>query len=157
MSGHDANPIFLIKKIKVRRPEHSLIPHPPRFNNISYLPKPPPPPYPPPPSKWTSYVYHPLLIRSFQYSMIITKGRFSPGRVKEGLRLNFYCELKHLLISLFLSPFISPYLPPKISKSFEIYLSEISSCSVTLKKTDETVLMVCKITNIFDEIFKIYT
>ena len=76
---------------------------------------------------------------------------------KEGLKLNSQCELKHLLISLFLFLLISPYLPPKISKFFDIYLSEISSYSVTSKKTDITVLMVCKVYSIFDEIFKICT
>ena len=54
---------------------------------------------------------------------------------KEGLRYNSYCELKHLLIFLFLFVLISTYLPPKISKFFYI----------TSKKTDETVPMVCKV------------
>ena len=52
---------------------------------------------------------------------------------------------------------ISPYLPKEISKFFDICLSEISSYSVTSKKTDETVLMVCKLNSIFDAIFKTYT
>ena len=56
MSGHGANPIFFNKKIKIGRPEHSLTPHPPTFDNISFLPYPPTPP-----SKWMSYVYHPNL------------------------------------------------------------------------------------------------
>ena len=30
MSGDGANPIFFNKKIKIRYPEHSLAPHPPR-------------------------------------------------------------------------------------------------------------------------------
>ena len=38
MPGHGANPIFLIKKIKIGRLEHSLTPHPPTSNNISFLP-----------------------------------------------------------------------------------------------------------------------
>ena len=42
MSGHGANPIFFNKKIKIGRPEHSLTPHPPTSNNISFLPYPPP-------------------------------------------------------------------------------------------------------------------
>ena len=33
----------LIKKIKIGRPEHSLTPHPPTSDNISFLPSPPPP------------------------------------------------------------------------------------------------------------------
>ena len=37
---------------------------------------------------------------------------------------------------------------------FDIYLSEISSHSVTSKKTKQTVQMVCKVNSIFDEIFK---
>ena len=37
---------------------------------------------------------------------------------------------------------------------FDIYLSEISSHSVTSKKTNQTVQMVCKVNSIFDEIFK---
>ena len=41
MSGHGANPIFFNKKIKIGRPEHSLTPHPPMSNNISFLPYPP--------------------------------------------------------------------------------------------------------------------
>ena len=50
MSGHGANPIFFNKKIKIGRPEHSLTPHPPTSNNLSFLPYPPPtPPHPPPP------------------------------------------------------------------------------------------------------------
>ena len=51
----------------------------------------------------------------------------------------------------------SPSLPQKISKFFDIDLSEISSYSVALKKTDETVQIVCKVICIFDEIFKMYT
>ena len=51
----------------------------------------------------------------------------------------------------------SPSLPQKISKFFDIDLSEISSYSVALKKTDETVQIVCKVISIFDEIFKMYT
>ena len=45
VSGHGANTIFLIKKIKIKieRPEHSLTPHPPTSDNISFLPYPPPP------------------------------------------------------------------------------------------------------------------
>ena len=55
VSGHGRNPIFFNKKIKMGHPEHSLTPHPPTSDNISFLP------YPPSPlSKWTSYVYHPL-------------------------------------------------------------------------------------------------
>ena len=38
MSCHDANPIFFNKKIKIGHPEHSLNPHAPTFNNISFLP-----------------------------------------------------------------------------------------------------------------------
>ena len=38
MSGHGGNPIFFDKKIKVGRPEHSLIPHLPTSDNISFLP-----------------------------------------------------------------------------------------------------------------------
>ena len=56
MSDHVANPISLIKKRKIGRPEHSLTPHLSTFDNISFLPYPLPPPF----SKWKSYVYHPL-------------------------------------------------------------------------------------------------
>ena len=40
ISGHGANPIFFNKKIKIGRPEHSLAPHPPSFDTISFLPYP---------------------------------------------------------------------------------------------------------------------
>ena len=44
MSGHDPNPIFFNnKKMKIGRPEHSLTPHPPASDNISFLPYPPTP------------------------------------------------------------------------------------------------------------------
>ena len=44
ISGHGANPIsFNKKKIKIERPEHLLTPHPPKSNNISFLPYPPTP------------------------------------------------------------------------------------------------------------------
>ena len=43
MSGHDPNPIFFNKKMKIGRPEHSLTPHPPTSDNISFLPYPPTP------------------------------------------------------------------------------------------------------------------
>ena len=44
MSGHEANPIFFNKNnIEIRRPEHSLIPHPPTSGYISFLPRPPTP------------------------------------------------------------------------------------------------------------------
>ena len=56
MSGHGRNPIFVNKKIKIGRPEHSLTPHPIRPITSHFCLTPPPPP----PSKWTSYVYHPL-------------------------------------------------------------------------------------------------
>ena len=46
MSAHRANPIFINKKIKIGRPEHSLIPHPPTSDNISFLPYRLPPPSP---------------------------------------------------------------------------------------------------------------
>ena len=39
MTGHGTNPIFFHKKIKIGRPERSLTPHPPTFDNISFLPK----------------------------------------------------------------------------------------------------------------------
>ena len=48
----------------------------------------------------------------------------------------------------------------KIPNSFDIYLSEISSYSVTSEKTDKTLKtaqMMRKVNSIFDEIFKIYT
>ena len=38
----------LIKKIKIGRPKHSLTPHPPTSDNISFLPYHPPPASPPP-------------------------------------------------------------------------------------------------------------
>ena len=44
MSDHGANPIFLNKKIKIGRLKHSLTPHLPTSNNISFSPYPPPPP-----------------------------------------------------------------------------------------------------------------
>ena len=45
----------------------------------------------------------------------------------------------------------SPSLPQKISKFLDIDLSEISSYSVALKKTDdETTQIVCKVISIFD-------
>ena len=54
MSGHDTNPIFFNKKIKIGRPINSLNPHPLASDNMSFLP------YSfHPLSKWTSYVYHP--------------------------------------------------------------------------------------------------
>ena len=40
MSGHGANPIFIIKKIKIGRPEHALTPHPLTSENILLLPYP---------------------------------------------------------------------------------------------------------------------
>ena len=43
MSGHGANPIFLIKTIKIGLPEHSLIPNPLTYDNISFVPYPPSP------------------------------------------------------------------------------------------------------------------
>ena len=43
MSGHGGNPIFFNKKRKIGRPEHSLTPHPPTSDNISFLPYPSPP------------------------------------------------------------------------------------------------------------------
>ena len=51
MSSHGANPIFFNKKIKIGRREHSLTPHPPTSNNISFLPYTPPPPLLPLPLK----------------------------------------------------------------------------------------------------------
>ena len=44
MSGHGGNPIFFNKKIKIGCPEHSLTPHPPTTENISFLPSLPSPP-----------------------------------------------------------------------------------------------------------------
>ena len=38
MSGHGPNPIFLIIKIKTGRLEHSLTPHSPTSDNISFWP-----------------------------------------------------------------------------------------------------------------------
>ena len=56
MSGHGANPIFINTKIKIRRPEYSLNPHPaPTSDSISFLHY-----LPHPFSKWASYMYHPL-------------------------------------------------------------------------------------------------
>ena len=55
MSGHGVNPFSLTKKIG--RPEHSLTPHPPTSDNISFLPYTPPLP----PSKCTPYMYHPYI------------------------------------------------------------------------------------------------
>ena len=46
MSGHGGNPIFFNKKIKIGCPEHSLTPHPPTTENISFLPSLPSPPPP---------------------------------------------------------------------------------------------------------------
>ena len=43
-TGHGANPIFCNVKIKSGRPEHSLNPTTPTFDNISLLPYLPPPP-----------------------------------------------------------------------------------------------------------------
>ena len=37
-------PIFVNEKLKIGRPEHSLIPHSATFDNISFLPYPPSPP-----------------------------------------------------------------------------------------------------------------
>ena len=62
MSGHGANQIFFNKKVRIGRPEHSLSPHHPTSNSISFLP------YPPPTSsKWTSYVYRPLNRPKFRH------------------------------------------------------------------------------------------
>ena len=62
ISGHGANLIFFDKKIKIGLPENSLRPTTFRF----YLTI---PPFPPPPSsKWTSYVYHPLIISKCFFS-----------------------------------------------------------------------------------------
>ena len=59
MSYHGANLIFVNEKIKIGRPEHSLMPHSATFDNISFLPYPPPSAPASPPSKWTSFVYDP--------------------------------------------------------------------------------------------------
>ena len=40
MSGHGVNPIFNNKKKKVGRREHSLTPHTPTSDNISFFPYP---------------------------------------------------------------------------------------------------------------------
>ena len=37
MPGHGTNPIFFDQKIKIGRQEHSLILHPSKFKNISFL------------------------------------------------------------------------------------------------------------------------
>ena len=43
MSGHGPNPVlFNHKKVKIGRLKHSLTPHPPTSDNISFLPYPPP-------------------------------------------------------------------------------------------------------------------
>ena len=60
MSAHGTNPIFLNKKKKIERLEHSLTPHPLRpktsYFALTF--------HPPTPSatllRWTSYVYHPV-------------------------------------------------------------------------------------------------
>ena len=43
MSGHGRNPIFVNKKIKIGRPEHSLTPHPLRPITSHFCLTPPPP------------------------------------------------------------------------------------------------------------------
>ena len=50
MSDHGANLIFFNKRIKIRRPQHSLTPRPPpsTSDNVSFLSYPPPLPPPPP-------------------------------------------------------------------------------------------------------------
>ena len=62
-------------------------------------------------------------------------------------------------IFAYLSVLISSYLSLSPEKKYQNFLNLSfgdSSYSVTSKKTDETVLMVCKISSIFDEILKIY-
>ena len=61
---------------------------------------------------------------------------------------------------MLVSSFVPSLSHSKISNSFDIYLSEISSYSVTSEKTDKTLKtaqMMRKVNSIFDEIFKIYT
>ena len=77
---------------------------------------------------------------------------------KEGLRLNSYRELKHLLVSLFLFSLLSLLNYENKYQFFFLYLSlkdKLIFCN--LKETEETVQMVCKVSSIFYEIFKIYT
>ena len=62
MSGHGANPIFVNKKNKEWTSRTLANPPPPTSDNISFCL------IPPSLSKWTSYVYHPLLIMSFLQS-----------------------------------------------------------------------------------------
>ena len=70
MSGHGANPIFFNKKIKIGHPEHSLTPHTPTSNNISFLPPPPHPPLPPRNTSPQSVrrMCTTLYLNAFQYS-----------------------------------------------------------------------------------------
>ena len=63
MSDHNTNPIFLIKKIKTGRLEHSLTPTPQ--------------------SKWKSFVYHPLSISLV--NVTFTKKTFNE-------KLHFLCS-----------------------------------------------------------------
>ena len=53
----------LIKKTKIGRPEHSLTPHSPLSNNISFLPHHPTPPPPPPFLKVDVICVSPLIIK----------------------------------------------------------------------------------------------
>ena len=64
MSGHDDS-VFFDKKIVIRRPDHPSTPHIPLrpIASLFFLTS-------SPPSKWTSYVYHPLLyVNSVQYTV----------------------------------------------------------------------------------------
>ena len=81
MSGHGSNPVFFNQKIERLDVQNTCEPLNtlPTSDNISFLPYSPPPspptPIPHPSSKWTSYVYHPLISDVFEILILLLWNR----------------------------------------------------------------------------------